>query len=130
MDIVDEVRAFFVRHGDGLIAAYVFGSVARGAARLASDVDVAVLFEHDPPRTFGGLPFALEAELDSLLGRPVEVVALNRAPVDLVHRVLRDGIIVLDRDRAARLRFEVKARAEWLDLRPVLDRYRRGGRAA
>jgi hypothetical protein len=30
------------------------------------------------------------------LGRPVDLVALKRAPADLVHRVLRDGVLVFD----------------------------------
>jgi hypothetical protein len=55
----------------------------------------------------------------------VQVVALNRAPADLVHRVLRDGHIVLDADRAARLRFEVHKRNEYFDLAPIRRLYRR-----
>ena len=50
---------------------------------------------------------------------------LDRAPVDLVHRVLRDGLLVLDRDPPRRIRFEMRARLEYLDLLPVLRRYRR-----
>jgi hypothetical protein len=52
------------------------------------------------------------------------VVVLNSAPADLVHRVLRDGQLLLDRDRSRRIRFEVKARNEYFDLQPVLARYR------
>jgi predicted nucleotidyltransferase len=37
-----------------------------------------------------------------------------------------DGIIVLHRDRAARLRFEVQSRNEYFDLEPVRRLYRRG----
>jgi hypothetical protein len=39
---------------------------------------------------------------------PVQLVVLNRAPADLVHRVLRDGVLLLDRDPGARIRFEVR----------------------
>jgi hypothetical protein len=113
-----------------LMAAYLFGSVARGTARAASDVDIAILLERDPPPTFEALSLDLEGDLERLLGRPVQLVVLNRAPVDLIHNVLRDGQIVLDRDRSARIRFEVRARAEYLDLVPFLRRYRRQGDAA
>jgi hypothetical protein len=45
--------------------------------------------------------------------------------------VLRDGLLVLDRDPSVRIRFEVRARNEYFDLLPFLLRYRRlGGRAA
>jgi hypothetical protein len=45
--------------------------------------------------------------------------------VDLAHRVLRDGLLLLERDRSARIRFEVRARNEYFDLLPHLRRYRR-----
>jgi len=67
----------------------------------------------------------VEGALERLLGRPVQVVALNRASADLVHRVLRDGKIVLDRDPAARIRFEVRRRNEYFDLAPIRRLYRR-----
>jgi hypothetical protein len=46
----------------------------------------------------------------------VDLVVLNAAPVDLVHRVLRDGILLLERDPVERIRFETKARSELLRL--------------
>lgn len=104
---------------------YLFGSVARGEARTDSDVDVGVLFEQDPPATLDAPQFAVEAELERRLGRAVQVVALNRASSDLVHRVLRDGRLVLDRDPAARIRFEVRSRNEYFDMAPIRGRYRR-----
>lgn len=108
-----------------VVAAYLFGSVARGTATPASDVDVAVLLTADPPRTVDGLRLGLEGELERGLGLPVQLVVLNRAPCDLIHRVLRDGILLLDRDPGARIRFEVDARNRYFDLQPFLRRYRR-----
>jgi hypothetical protein len=49
---------------------------------------------------------------------------LNRAPVDLRVRVLRDGRLLVDLDRSARIRFEVQTRNEAFDLEPILSRYR------
>lgn len=113
------------RTGDELVCAYVFGSVARGSALPTSDVDVAVLLRTIPEDPFDKLGLRLAGDLERSIRCPVDVVVLNRAPVDLVHRVLRDGIIVLDRDPAARIRFEVSARNAYFDLKPHLDRYRR-----
>jgi predicted nucleotidyltransferase len=107
-----------------LVAAYLFGSRARGTATDRSDVDVAVLYAEAPPPGLEGLALDLEADLERALGLAVQVVVLNGAPVDLVHRVLRDGHLLLDRDRGRRIRFEVKARNEFFDLQPVLTRYR------
>ncbi|HXO22525.1 MAG TPA: nucleotidyltransferase domain-containing protein [Thermoanaerobaculia bacterium] len=109
---------------EDIAAAYLFGSVARGTARRDSDVDVGILYSTDPPSGLAGLGLALEGELERALGRDVQVVVLNRAPVDLVHRVLRDGKLIYERDRSRRIAFEVRSRNEFFDLQPVLRRYR------
>lgn len=121
----DRVRAFFGDYPDTVVCVYLFGSTARGEARPDSDVDIAVLFATDPPSTLADSGIHLAGELERDLGRPVDLVVLNRAPVDLVHRILRDGIVVFDRDPSTRIRFEVKARNLYFDLLPVLQCYRR-----
>ena len=123
-DLEARLRALFERRATGIVAVYLYGSRARGTARPASDVDLGILYREDPAMTLEGLPLDLEADLERALGVPVQIVALNQAPVDLIHRVLRDGKLILDRDRSRRIRFEVKARNEFFDLRPILERYR------
>src|SRR5258706_5020777 len=118
------LRVFFQTGAPEVSAAYLFGSVARGTSGTASDVDVAVLLARPPADGLDGLPIDLEGELERLLAVPVQVVVLNRAPADLIHRVLRDGKLLVDRDRALRIAFEVRARNEFFDLKPVLDQYR------
>jgi predicted nucleotidyltransferase len=110
---------------EGVLAVYLFGSVARGQAGRSSDVDVGVLYEVTPPATLEGLGFDLASELEAAIGRPIDLVVLNRAPADLIHRVLRDGVLVVERDRGRRIEFEVKARNEYFDLAPIRARYRR-----
>lgn len=111
---------------EGIAAAWLFGSVARGTAGPDSDVDVGVLFRQDPPRTLAGLALDLEGDLETALSLPVQLVVLNRAPVDLIIRVLRDGKLLVDRDRSGRLQFEVRSRNEYWDLEPFLRLYRQG----
>jgi predicted nucleotidyltransferase len=105
-------------------AVYLFGSTARGTARDGSDIDVAVLFDAPPPRTLSGPRFVIEGELEHARGKPVDLVVLNDAPVDLRTRVLRDGRLLVERNRSARIAFEVRTRNEAFDLEPVLARYR------
>ena len=111
--------------GDAIVAAYLFGSVARGDDGAGSDVDVALLYQRDPPPTFAALPLRLEGDVERVLGRPADVVTLNTAPVDLCARVLRDGVLLLDRDPSRRIAFEVRTRNVWFDSQPVLRTYRR-----
>jgi predicted nucleotidyltransferase len=119
------LEAFFEADPRGAVAVYLYGSVARGEAGPASDVDVGIFFAEEPPATLDAPQFAIEAALERLLGLPVQVVALNRAPADLVHRVLRDGRLVLDTDPTARIRFEVRSRNEYFDMAPIRRLYRR-----
>ena len=122
--IISTVRQYFSRRAQNVVTAYVFGSVGRGLSQPSSDVDIAVLYALAPTPTVSGPKASMRAELESLLGRPVDLIVLNEAPVDLVHRVFRDGEIVYETDRRARIDFEVAARRQYLDLLPVLRRYR------
>jgi predicted nucleotidyltransferase len=123
----DRIRATFEDVPEA-VAVYVFGSVARDADGPASDVDVAVLFDRTPASTLMGPRLSLEGRLERAIGRPVDLVVLNTASADLVHRVLRDGDLVVDRDRPRRIRFEVARRNEYFDLQPIRDEHRRVAR--
>ena len=125
--IETRLRDFLSAHAEeeGIAAAYLFGSVARGTPRPGSDVDVGILYSEAPPQTLKGLGFRLEGDMEKLLGLPVQLVVLNRAPVDLIFRVLRDGKLLVERDRSKRVRFEVKSRFDYWDLEPYLRMYRR-----
>ena len=125
-DIAARLRSFFKTDHHGALAVYLFGSRAQEASGPQSDVDLALLYPELPTsRTLDSLPLLLKGDLEELLGTTVDVLVLNAASPDLCHRVFRDGILLLDRDRRFRLRFEVKRRNEYLDFLPVLQLYRR-----
>ena len=107
-----------------IAAVYLFGSVAKGTALPDSDVDIGVLYQSPPPPTLMAQPFAEEAYLAERFARPVQIIVMNRAPADLVHRILRDGMLVLERDKSRRIAFEVRSRNEYFDLLPMLRAYR------
>jgi len=108
----------------GVEAAYLFGSQAKGTAKPGSDIDVGVLYARRPAGKLDSKPMLLEGELERALQQPVQVVVLNTAPVDLAIRVLREGELLLENNREARIRFEVRTRNEFFDLEPILRRYR------
>lgn len=76
----------------------------------------------------GPLQAALEIEavLERRLRRPVQVVALDVAPLELTQNVLRSGWLIMARDDRARARFFERHVREYLDLghaREIFARY-------
>jgi uncharacterized protein len=125
-DLVAAVARALEGHEE-VISAWVYGSVARGKARANSDLDVAVLLGLPPGRrlSFDELPLDILRDLEHATGREVDLVVIDTADVDLVHRVLRDGVLVCDRDRSRRIAFEVQKRHEYFDIAPRREAYRR-----
>jgi predicted nucleotidyltransferase len=118
------LEAYFEQTPIPLVCAYLYGSLARGEEHAGSDVDVAVLLPGEMTPQLSGPMTTLRGDLERLLRRPVDLTDVRRAPVDLVHRILRDGKLLVERDLAERVRFEARARNEYFDLLPHLRRYR------
>jgi predicted nucleotidyltransferase len=77
----------------GVAALYVFGSVARGEAGSASDVDV--LIDIEPGKRFHILDLAnVYNRLTSALGTEVDIVTSRSVKNALQERVLRDAVRV------------------------------------
>jgi predicted nucleotidyltransferase len=122
-DLVARLRDACESAPDAIIAVYLFGSIARGDARRASDLDVGVLSTDARPPDSSVLE-SLRDRLETVSRKTVDLVVLETAAPDLVHRVLRDGVVLLDRERARRIAFEVRSRNEYFDLEPVRRLYR------
>lgn len=120
----------YLAASDEVSLAYLFGSEARGEAREESDVDIAVLLTKGRPKKLMDLPVGLADDLEKIVGRPVDLVVLQEASPDLVHRILLDGQILYEGDAAERIRFEVRARNEYFDVLPFIERYRAAGELA
>ena len=128
MDRATAIEALTQYFGDGappVAAAYLFGSIARNAARPDSDLDIAVLLSGTAQTALVGPLTTFRGALERRFRREVDVLDLRTAAVDVRHRVLREGILLLDRDPAERIRFEVQTRNEYFDLVPYLEDYRK-----
>jgi len=109
-------------------AAYLFGSQASGTAGPLSDTDVAVLVK---PATGVDQRFRLRLELIAQATRllhtdRVDLIILNDAPILLRHRVIRDGELLVERERTERVRFETATILEYLDTKPLRAELARG----
>lgn len=107
-----------------VVAAYLYGSQARGRAGPLSDVDLAVwldpaLDRHQRWKTMIELMGSAGECLDT---NEVQVVVLNTAPPLLVDRALRHGIRLADNAPTKRIRLETRAALDFLDLEPLRKR--------
>lgn len=104
-----------------VVAAYLFGSVARGTAGPLSDVDIALLVPDRHQRRI-----VCDRVTDALCRRlrtsRIDVISLADAPAALRYRVVRDGWLVVRRDAAAVQRFVAETVLQYLDFKPLRDR--------
>ena len=119
-----QLREFLASRAEpeGIAAAYLFGSVARGTAGPRSDLGVGVLYSGDSLPTSEAI--GLELELEKLFALPVQVVILDEAPPELIVRIFQESTLLLESNRQKRIHFEVRSRNEYWDFAPVLRLYR------
>jgi len=119
------MRAYLAEQDD-LVVAYLFGSVARGQANHLSDVDIAVLLDAELE-----MEAAVERQLqlmvamDDMADREVQVTLLNHATPLLAYQVVREGILLYERSRQERIRFEVRVMKIYFDVKPMIDFHNR-----
>ena len=82
----EEILRVATKHGAGNVL--VFGSVARGEETTGSDVDLLVDITGEPGPWFPG---GLVADLEKLLGRPVQVVIRRSLSPLIRDSVLKDA---------------------------------------
>lgn len=120
-NLVEDIRTALHNSPD-LVAVYLFGSTARDQAHARSDVDVAVLFAAGlSPEDVFARTLEIGVILDETLRRPVDVIALNRAPPALCFQVLKRGRLLLEQDRTQRCVFVMRALGQYYDAKPYLD---------
>ena len=131
LGVTDNIREYLLNRDD-IVAAYLFGSRARGTARSSSDIDIALLLRDpdDPPerdrisKKLDRFDRRLEiaGELETIARAKVDVIDMEEAPLALRHQILTDGILLVDKDEQRRIDFEVSSRRQYFDFRRFIER--------
>jgi predicted nucleotidyltransferase len=108
-----------IRRTNGVRLAYLFGSQVEGCVGPLSDCDVAVLIDSgiDGRRLRADLAHALAQALGT---SRVDVVLLNRAPIELACAVVAHCKVLFELDVATRVEYEARVLSLYGDFLPVL----------
>jgi predicted nucleotidyltransferase len=98
---------------------YLFGSQVEGYLGPMSDYDLAVLLDPTVDGRRIQAQFAHELAC-ALQTNRVDVVLLNRAPIELAYAVVAQGKVLYERDVATRVEYEAQVLSRYGDYLPVL----------
>ena len=106
----------YFRDKENICLALLFGSYAAERGTAESDVDIAILFQTPPD--FYGLQ-ALRDELEVLLKRDVDIAVLNTASPILKMQVLKNGLVIYDKEVKYFNRFTIDTVNQYSDLKMI-----------
>ncbi len=122
-DIIAKIKEVVEVHPE-IIAAYLYGSYAKGIETEESDIDVALLLSERFTQN-ALYPFKIAGKIEKNLKRKVDVRILNDASPSFLNQVFKYGKVVYSRDEKKRLSFEIQAMRAYLDIKPLHLEYNR-----
>ncbi|MBO8159724.1 nucleotidyltransferase domain-containing protein [Thermosyntropha sp.] len=103
----------YLKKQKNIIFAYIFGSFVQG--KRYNDIDVAVFLQNKEIEPMSYLE--LKRELADIAGTDVDVVILNEASPLLKREVIKNGVLILERDKEKRVDFVVQSVFEYEDMK-------------
>jgi predicted nucleotidyltransferase len=134
MDDVSNIRKFLrnqiaeMRGETSIVSAYLFGSILKGNADKASDIDLAFLldekgYKSDPIITM--FPAHLiAAHVGVEFNKETDVTILNSSSLELAYEVVTSGKCLFELDSDLRMEYEIKIKGMYFDFRPFLEELR------
>ena len=110
-DTIELLQAYLAGRPEVRLA-FVFGSVAADRAGRMSDVDLAVYLDKESDE----IEDQLQADLERVLKKEVDLVVMNRAPATLSWSAIRRGVPVKTQDRKFFLDFMLDVSTEAQDF--------------
>ncbi len=120
-EIEKKVSQYF-NNSPGVIAAYVFGSLAKEKTNQFSDIDIAILMGNElKESSYSDFRLKFMTDLSSALEKETDVIILNQAPPFLKYQIFKYGKTVFERDVRRSRAFKAKSILEYFDFKPIKD---------
>ncbi|MEW5920460.1 MAG: nucleotidyltransferase domain-containing protein [Bacillota bacterium] len=105
-----------------ILFSYLFGSTAQGKENKLSDIDIAIFVDKNnmPQSGLYGYKSHVIQELTEAVGKEIDLVILNDAPVFLAYNIIKNGKLILCRAEKERINFHFKVLREYLDFQPAI----------
>ena len=110
-DMIEVLKTYLATRAE-VVLAFIFGSVATEHAGKMSDVDVAVYLDKESDE----IADSLQADLERLLKKEVDLVIMNRAPATVSWSAIRKGVPVKIQSRKFFLDFMLEVSTEAQDF--------------
>ncbi|WP_422446105.1 type VII toxin-antitoxin system MntA family adenylyltransferase antitoxin [Thermoanaerobacterium sp. DL9XJH110] len=127
---IEELKKYISRNKN-ILALYIFGSIGTDHESITSDIDLAILFQNNP-LLFEELE--IESNISQIFERDdIDLVNLNKAPIDICHQVLYTGELLYCSDEITLADFKERVFNIYGDygitLKNFYDDYMKGLRA-
>jgi predicted nucleotidyltransferase len=109
----------FERYADSVVFAYLFGSSAKEEVTALSDIDIAVYFSYGTREFHSDTKLSLYADLcRALRSNDIDLVILNTSRnIVLLDEIVRNAVVLYERDSDLREDFEVKVLHRAIDFK-------------
>lgn len=114
MNLLPVAEAYLREHPD-VIFAYLFGGLAKGKPLPMSDVDIAVYLSGHTKYNEKKMEI-LDKLTQILKTDEVDLVILNKAPLPLKARIIKNKKVLVDKDAFLRHRFESLTLRQYFDF--------------
>ncbi len=121
-EIIEKIARNLSNH-DNVVFAYIFGSFV--SCPHYNDIDVAVFISDLNGISPLILEFDLDAALEDSVSAPVDVRIINNAPVSFAYNIIKNMVVVVDKQESVRSDFEGQTFKEYFDLRHLRREYLR-----
>ena len=99
-DITKKIVQYFEERPE-VVAVYLFGSYAKGYEKQSSDIDIAVLVEHETFTKEKNLAITYTVDLGRLLKKDFHTSIMNNAGESFLDQIYRYGKSIFQRDNIA-----------------------------